>query len=60
MAGLDGTGSTAAGLETLDDLHRLVVSDLAEDNVLSIKPGGDNGGDEELRAVAEVENGSVT
>ena len=53
MAGLDGAGSTAAGLETLDDLHRAVISDLAEDDVLSIKPGGDNGGNEELRAVAK-------
>lgn len=36
-------------LDLVDDLEAL--EDLAEDNVLSVEPGGDGGGDEELRAV---------
>lgn len=34
------------GLDTLDNVHTL--DDLAEDDVLAVQPGGDNGGDEEL------------
>lgn len=39
-------------LQRLDNPHRLLVSNLAEDDVATIKPRGDDGGDEELRAVA--------
>jgi hypothetical protein len=39
-------------LQSLDDLHRLQVSDLAEDDVAAIEPRSDDGGDEELGAVA--------
>ena len=36
-------------LDLVDDLEAL--EDLAEDNVLAVEPGGDGGGNEELRAV---------
>ena len=36
-------------LDLVDDVEAL--EDLAEDNVLAIEPGGDGGGNEELRAV---------
>lgn len=55
--GLDGrtdsTGGGAEGLDLLDDLHRLGVGDLTEDNVLPVEPRGNDGGDEELGSVAE-------
>ena len=36
----------------LDLVHDLeALEDLAEDNVLSVEPGGDGGGNEELRSV---------
>lgn len=50
--GADSTRAAAEGLELLDDLHGRLVSNLAEDDVLAIEPRGDNGGDEELGAVA--------
>ena len=49
---LDLTGARASSLKSLDDIHALLVCNLAEDDVLAIEPGGDDGGDEELRAVA--------
>jgi hypothetical protein len=48
---LDGTRAGANALKSLDNLHGLVISDLAKDDVAAIEPGGDDGGDEELRAV---------
>jgi len=50
---LDGTAAGAAGLDRLDDTLGLgvVVWNLAEDNVAAVEPVGDDGGDEELRAV---------
>jgi len=53
---LDGAGVAAAGLDGLDDALRLdiIVGNLAEDDVLAVQPGGNDGGDEELRAVAVV------
>lgn len=42
----------AKGLNLLDNIHGLRIGNLAEDNVLAIEPGGHNGGDEELGAVA--------
>ena len=50
--GADGAGAAANGLDLLDDLPRLLVGNLTEDNVLAIEPRGHNGGDEELGAVA--------
>ena len=50
--GADGTGVAAKGLDLLDDPEGLIVSNLAEDDVLAVEPRGHNGGDEELRAVA--------
>lgn len=44
--------SAASGLKSTDNTHGLFISDLAEDNVLAIEPSGDNGGNEELGAVA--------
>lgn len=51
---LDGTAAAAAGLNGLDNLVRLdvAVGDTAEDDVLAVKPRGDDSRDEELGAVA--------
>jgi hypothetical protein len=49
---IDLTATAASGLKSLDDHQRLLISNLTEDDVLAIEPAGDNGGDEELRAVA--------
>lgn len=58
---LDGTGRGAASLDGLDDAHGggITGNDLAEDDVASVQPAGDNGGDEELRAVAKRGRKSV-
>ena len=50
----DGTGAGTASLDGLDDGHgsSVTVGDLAEDDVTAVEPAGDDGGDEELRAVA--------
>lgn len=50
--GADGTGGGTESLDLLDNVQGLGISDLAEDDVLAIEPRGDNGGDEELGAVA--------
>lgn len=50
--GGNSTGAAASALEGSDNFHGLCVSDLAENDVLSIEPGSLGGGDEELRAVA--------
>lgn len=49
---VDLAGTGASGLNSLDNVHGLLVSNLTEDDVLAIQPGGDDGGDEELGAVA--------
>jgi len=51
---LDGTSVATAGLDGADNAHRLdiVLGNLSENDVLSVQPGGDDGGDEELRSVA--------
>jgi hypothetical protein len=49
---VDGAGSGAGGLESPNDLHGLLVGNLAEDDVAAIEPSGLDGGDEELRTVA--------
>lgn len=41
-------------LDFMDDLQGLVVSNLAEDDVLAVQPRGGDSGDEELRSVAVV------
>jgi hypothetical protein len=48
---LDGTAAGASSLKSLNNFHGLLVGDLTEDNVASVEPRGDDGGDEELRAV---------
>lgn len=50
----DGTGAATAGLNRLDDPDGLGICDLAEDDVLAIEPRGNDGGDEELGAVAMI------
>ena len=50
--GADGAGGGAESLDLLHDLHGLGIGNLTEDDVLAIEPRGDNGGDEELGAVA--------
>jgi hypothetical protein len=59
---LDGARVGADSLNSLDNLVRLHVTrnDFAKDDVLVVQPRGDDGGDEELGAVAvEWKNGSV-
>lgn len=53
---LDGARVGAASLDGLDDADRLgvAVRHLAEDDVLAVEPRGDDGGDEELGAVAAL------
>lgn len=54
-------GLAARGAETLnllDEVH--AVSDLAEDDVGTVQPAGDDGGDEELGAVAVKVSDSIT
>jgi hypothetical protein len=48
---LDLAGVAASGLNGLNNPHALFVSNLAEDDVLAIQPGSDNGCNEELGAV---------
>jgi hypothetical protein len=50
LGGLAGLGSDA--LDGLDNVEAL--NNLSEDNVLAIQPGGLDGADEELRAVAKL------
>ena len=52
VAGVDLARAGASSLKGLDNLHGLLVSDLAEDDVAAVEPRGDNSGDEELRTVA--------
>lgn len=52
LAILDGTAGGTGSLDSLDVPEGLVVGNLAEDNVASVQPGGHDGGDEELGAVA--------
>ena len=49
---LNLTTVITGSLDGLDNSKRLLVSDLAKDDVLAIEPAGDNGGDEELGAIA--------
>ena len=51
LAVLDLASIAAGSLNRPNDPHGLLVSNLAEDDVLAIQPRGDDGGDEELRAV---------
>jgi len=51
LAVLDGTAAGANSLKSLDNVERLLVGNLAEDDVAAVEPGGDNSGDEELGAV---------
>jgi hypothetical protein len=51
---LDLTSTGTGFLEVLDNLHAVLVGNLAKDNVLAIQPGSDDGGDEELGAVARI------
>jgi len=48
---LNLTRARASRLKLLHDLQGCRVSNFAEDDVLAIEPGGDDGGDEELGAV---------
>lgn len=51
---LDGTRLATASLDGTNNLIRggITVRNLAEDDVLAVEPGGDDGGDEELGAIA--------
>ena len=50
---MDLSAAGASSLKRLDDVEGLLISNLAEDDVLTIEPAGDDGGDEELRSIAE-------
>jgi hypothetical protein len=56
---LNLTRAGSGGLELLDDVQALAISDLAEDHVLAVEPGGDDSGDKELGAVAAKERDMV-
>lgn len=43
-----------AVLDLLDNV--ITLEDLAEDDVFAVQPGGDDGGDEELRAVLYIQS----
>jgi hypothetical protein len=49
---LDLAVITTSGLKGLDNIQGLLVGNLAENDVAAVQPRGDNGGDEELGAVA--------
>ena len=51
---LDGAGGATASLDGLDDADRgdITGDDLAENDVTAVEPASDDGGDEELGAVA--------
>src|SRR6478735_7829677 len=48
---LGGAALGAVGLDLADERHAVLVGDLAEHHVLAVQPGGEDGGDEELRPV---------
>ena len=52
LAVLDSTTLRASSLKSSDDVQRLLVSNLTEDDVAAVEPRGDDGGDEELGTVA--------
>lgn len=54
---LGGTARAAVALNLLDKVH--AVLDLTEDDVSAVKPAGNDGGDEELGAVAVVLHVSI-
>lgn len=51
---LDGTALGAGSLDGLDNLQRVIIGDLAEDDVSGVQPRSDDSGDEELGTVARV------
>lgn len=53
LAVVDLSTAGSGSFEGLDNVHRILVSDLTEDDVLAIEPAGDHGSDEELGAVAK-------
>lgn len=48
---LDRTALRAGSLDGLDNCHAIIISNLAEDDVPTVEPRRDHGGDEELRAI---------
>jgi hypothetical protein len=48
----DGAAPGTGRFQSLDNLHRLLIGDLTENDVLAIEPRGDDSGDEKLGAVA--------
>ena len=48
---VDRATAATKGLDLLDGLPRVLIGNLAEDNVLAIEPRGHNGGDKELGAI---------
>lgn len=49
---VDSAASGAGSLKSLNNVKGFLVSDLTEDDVAAVEPRGNNGGDEELGAVA--------
>jgi hypothetical protein len=50
---LDLTSTRTGLLKVLDDLHAFLIRNLTKDNMFAVQPGSDDGGDEELRAIAK-------
>ncbi len=51
---VDLAAAAAGSLESLDNRKGLLIGNLTEDDMLAIEPAGDDGGDEELGAVAVI------
>lgn len=56
---LDLASAGSSVLKFSDNVHALLVRDLTKDDMLAIQPRGNDGGDEELRAVAVSSSLSV-
>lgn len=48
----DRAGAGPGSFDGFYNVERLLVCDFAEDDMLAIKPAGDDGGDEELGSIA--------
>ena len=52
LAVFDLAGIATGGFDGFHNVERLLVRDFAEDDVLTVEPAGDDGGDEELGSIA--------
>lgn len=50
---LDSTAGGSGSLKSLNNIHGLLISDLAENDVAAVEPRGDDSGNNKLRAVPD-------